>query len=349
MAGGYVLKRIIIVVMVGVVGLFGLFMVVLFTTPCCALQPVVTLESATRNADGTIQILLSTTIDDLDELRVFDQQGNVIETKSTAFEKQVNTYFWQTTIPGHAQQITISTASSLPVGVVVEANVPDWRSGDATDVIRFERAVTVRLTPGDSTNPRGAMLRLTTTEDAFDQLHLYNQQGTRVDSIDTAFVWDAETYQFVWEFMVADDNVQMRLQLRDPLDTSVYVESVADGWLSLNKGIGFERGALPVIRLVTEIARKGEGTELHFVASEPVFDWLYVTEMDGTIVETMPMVFVPTDDQREYTWHVVISSYAERLVVVPVKSESRDILVMSNVATWKEMRVESEIGYVRAP
>ena len=343
------LKRIIIVVMVGVVGLFGLFVVVLFTTPCCALQPVVTLESATQNADGTIQILLSTTIDDLDELQIIDTQENVIETQLTAFEKQVNTYFWQTTIPGNAQQIRVSTASSLPVGVVVEANVPDWQALDVTYAIGFVRTLAVRLEPDDWSNPRAATMQLTSTEDAFAYLYLYDATGRRIDTMETAFQWDDEANQFIWQIIIADDVTQMELHPRNPIDMRIDIQSVTLGWLQANTGIGFVRGELPLLLLDSAIVLDDGRTTLRFVASEPVFDQMYVTKIDDAIIATFLPAFVEVDDAHGLVWQVTIPNDVERVVFVPVESESRSIVVDSNVSVWKNITTGSDIGFIRVP
>ena len=132
------LKRIIIAVVVIVFGVFIVLVAALMTVPCCALQPVVRLEHATRQANGTTLIRLSTTIDDLQELQLFDRQGNLVDTIPTAFEKEVNTYYWETFIPADIQRIVLVT-SAIPTDLVVEERSPDWRTLDVPSKIAKEK------------------------------------------------------------------------------------------------------------------------------------------------------------------------------------------------------------------
>lgn len=347
------MKRVLLFVVSIVAGgaiIAGLCIVlVLALWPCCAIEPTVTLESVTPNADGTIQILISTTMDDVDTLQVFDQRGLVIATQSTAFEKQVNTYFWQTTIPGNAQQITLSTASPLPAGVVAKTNVTDWLARDEPDTIGFERAVIVRLEPVDWANPRDDLVRLTTTEDVFGQLHLYDATETRIDSIDTAFLWDATGQRFVWELTLANTVEYVQLQLRTPIATMIDVQSEVRGWLRQPQELGFVRGKLPILLLVSTTELDDGRIEMYFEATEPVFELMHITDLAGVIETTQPTAFEAGDETLRYKWQVIIPNDAQRLVFVPVQSEWRRVIVSSNVSSWNEITVENDVGFIRLP
>lgn len=346
------MKRVLLFVsiVVGGVIVVGICVVLaLAMWPCCALQPEVRLELATPHTDGTTQIVVSTTIDNLQELHAFDVQGNLIATIPTAFEKQVNTYYWETTIPATAQQIVLLMSQPLPVGLVVAANVPDWRALDATQTIGFVRTLAVRLEPVDWVNPRAATVRLMATEDAFAYLYLYDATAQCIDTMETAFQWDDAANQFVWEMTIADDVAQMELHPRNPIETRIDIQSVVPGWLRANTGLGFVRGELPLLSLDAAIVLDDGRTELRFVASESVFDQMYVTKLDDSIIATFSPMFVEADDARGVVWQVTIPHDAARVVFVPVQSESRPIVVDSNVSIWQSITVGSDIGFRRVP
>lgn len=347
------MKRVLLFVVSIVVGgaiIAGLCIVlVLALWPCCALQPEVRLELATPHADGAIQIVVSTTIDDVQELQAFDGQGNLIATIPTAFEKQVNTYYWETTIPATAQQIVLLMAQPLPAGLIVEANVPDWQALDVTYAIGFVRTLTVRLEPLDWSNPRAATMQLTSTEDAFAHLYLYDATGRRIDTMETAFQWDDEANQFIWKITIADDVTQMELHPRNPIETRIDIQSVTSGWLQVNTGIGFVRGELPLLLLDSAIVLDDGRITLRFVASEPVFDQMYVTKIDDAIIATFSPAFVEVNDAHGFVWQVTIPNDAEYAIFVPMKSESRPVLVDSNVSMWRKITVGSDIGFIRQP
>jgi hypothetical protein len=346
------MKRVLLFVsiVVGGVIVVGICVVLaLAMWPCCALQPEVRLDVATLHADGTLHIVVSTTVDDLQELHAFDVQGNLIATIPTAFEKQVNTYYWETTIPATAQQIVLLMAQPLPAGLIVEANVPDWQALDVTNTIGFVRTLTVRLEPVDWSNPRAATVQLTSTEDVFAQLHLYDAMKRQVDSLESSFTWDDEAKRFIWEITIADDVTQMELHPRNPIEMRIDIQSVTSGWLQANTGIGFVRGELPLLLLDSAIVLDDGRTTLRFVASEPVFDQMYVTKRDDSIIATYLPVFVQAGDINGLVWQVTIPNDAERVVFVPVESESRSIVVDSNVSVWKNITVGSDIGFIRVP
>lgn len=345
------LKRIVIAVVVVVFGVFLVLVASLLTIPCCALKPEVRLELATRQANGTTLIRLSTTIDDLQELQLFDRQGNLVETIPTAFEKEVNTSYWETFIPAHIQRIMLVT-SSMRTDVAVEETAPDWRALDDTGAIGFEHVLGVVLFSVDAKESGKEVVRFTTSDNVFDTLHLYDAQNNQLNSIETAFTWDASRNWFVWEVTVPPEVAQMILHPRMPLEMTVEVQDLASGWLDSYEGIGFVRGELPMISLVSATARDDGQIEMIFEASELVLESMQLVRNDGTIESTIAVDFVPNPLRLGpwgFVWKVVIPSDAYKLVFVPVSSHQRGVHATSIVATWNEITLGEEIGFIQQP
>jgi hypothetical protein len=345
------MKRLVIVIAIvfGVLVVVGICaFVVLSQWTCCALQPTVRIELATDQIDGTTKILVSTTIDNLEELQAFDANGVLISTIPTAFEKQVNTYFWQVDIPAKTQRIEFVMPQPIPPDIAESSDALSWQALDAPNQIGFERVLTITLEPVNWTNAQDTAVLFSTTDEIFGVLHLYDLNNQRKDSIDTAFVWNAEVNGYIWEIALEPEVNQILFQLRDIRDTPIRVQSMKSGWLADSLQVGFYRGQLPLVMLASVIKQADEQVELYFEASEAVFDVLQLTMLDGTVM-TIPATFVPTNNTQGFELRVTVPADIDRIVFVPVSSESRRVVVSSNVTYWDEMGIGDSVGFFKSP
>lgn len=346
------MKRIAIVVasIVGVLLGLGVCVVVVFSQiSCCAIQPSIYLETATDQADGTTQILFSTTIDNIQELQAFDENGVLITTIPTVFEKQVNTYFWQVHIPTNTQRIEFIIPQPIPAGIEMQSDAPSWRQIETPNQIGFERALTITLEPISWEDDQDAAVRLAITDNASGLLHLYDVNDRRIASLDTAFVWDAEAKRYIWEITVAPEVDRMLLQLNDMRDRSVYVLSTKSGWLEEPTQVGFFRGEQPWVLLTSIGEPEGEFTEFRFESTEAVFDSVQLIKIDDTVIATLPATFVPAEGTQGFALRIKVPSDTYRIVFVPVQSEFRRVIVSSNVSYWDTITVGDDIGFINSP
>lgn len=345
------MKKLVIVIAI----VFGLLVgvgicafVVLSQWTCCAIQPVVRLELATEKSDGTTQLLLSTTADNLVAWQAFDEKNSLIATMPTVFEKQANTYFWQVNIPANTKRIALMMPQSVPSDIVISSAVPSWQALDAPNQIGFERVLVIMLEPGNGTNSQDTEVLLSTTDDLLGVLHLYDMNNQRIDSIDVAFVWDVVSTRYTWQVTLAPEVNRILFQLRDRPDALIQVQSTKFGWLEDPLQIGFYRGQLPVVMLMSVIERTDAQVDLRFEASEAVFDMLQLTTLDGTIM-TVPATFVPSENTQGFVLQVTAPANIDRIIVVPVLSESRRVVVSSNVSYWDEVSDGDGVGFVISP
>jgi len=345
------MKRIVMVlaivfaVFVGV----GICTLVVFSQiPCCAIQQTIDLTLAKDHADGTTRIMIVTTFAGINELRAFDANGVLLATVPTVFEKDGNSYAWQTTISVDIQRVELVT-DDVPQGIEVRSAVSGWRALDISTSIGFERVLMVRLDSTSGESEYDATVRISTTYDVFRQLDLYDVHNQIIASIVPDFVWDAESDEYRWELTLAPEVARIVLQPRDVLNAVIDVYSMKAGWLEDNQGIGFYRGERPLLMLLSAIEREGELIELHFEASEAVFDALQLTASDGTVLTTIPTKFVPANDVAGFGWKVTIPSNVYRIVFIPVQSELRQVLVASNVRYWQETHNGDNVGFINTP
>ncbi|MFZ9859127.1 MAG: hypothetical protein ACO3F2_12435 [Roseiflexaceae bacterium] len=344
------MKRLIFVIAIVVGTLVGVgicALVVLSQWNCCALQPTVRIDAATDQIDGTTKILVSTTIENLEELQAFDANDVLIATIPTAFEKQVNTYFWQVDIPAKTQRIEFVMPQPIPPDIVESSDAPSWQALDAPNQIGFERVLTITLEPVNWTNAQDTAVLFSTTDEIFGVLHLYDANNQRRDSIDTAFVWDAELMRYTWQVELASDVDRILFQLRDTRDTPIRGQSTKLGWLAESLQVGFYRGQLPLVILTSMTERTDGQVDIYFEASEAVFDVLQLT-FDGTVM-TVPASFEPTENTQGFALQVTVPADIDSIVLVPVSSESRRVVVSSNVAYWDELGIGDGIGFFKSP
>jgi hypothetical protein len=346
------MKRILVVLasVIGVLMVIGICaLIAISQIPCCAIQPSIYLQTATDQADGTTQILFSTTIDDIQELQAFDANDVLITAIPTAFEEQLNTYFWQVQIPTNTQRIAFVIPQPIPAGIEMQSDVPSWRKIETPNQIGFERALTITLEPVRWEDDQDAAVRLSMTENASGLLHLYDVNDRRIASLDTAFVWDADANRYIWEITLAPEVDRMHLQLNDLRDRSVYVLSMKSGWLEEPTPVGFFRGEQPWVILTSVGEPEGEFTEFRFESTEAVFDSVQLIKIDDTVITTLPATFVPAEGTQGFELRINVPLDTYRIVFVPVQSEFRRIMVTSDVSYWDTITVGDEIGFINSP
>lgn len=127
-----VLKALAVLV-VSVVLLAGCALFVLSQWSCCALQPALDLDAADLQTDGTTLVRFSTTMKDVPELQVRDGAGALIAVVPTEFERDVNTWYWQVTIPAEARQLIFPLAERSS-DLVVTSTVATWQVIEGSEV-----------------------------------------------------------------------------------------------------------------------------------------------------------------------------------------------------------------------
>jgi hypothetical protein len=341
------MNRIGIIIASIVAVLLGLGMCAVVAIPqmsCCAIQPTVHLDFATDQADTT-QVMISMTFDGVDELRAFDANGVLITTIPAVFDTQANTYLWQTTIPRATQRVELSMTEPIPQGLEIHSYVPQWQILDATTQIGFERVLAVLLDSNHVGDQQNTMIQLSTSYDVFSQLHLYDTNEQRIESIDTAFVWDVESNTDVWEFPIDSEIARIELQPRNALKIAKDVYTTTPGWVEDYQRIGFFRGARPLL-LLTSVS---ERMEFRFEASQSVFAQIVVMQSDGTVIATIPVAFEPGSQTQNYQWRVTLPENTYRVVFVPVPSETRRMVLLSDAPDWNVITVGDDIGFIYSP
>lgn len=342
------MKRILVVIamLIGVLVIIGICALVVISQTCCALQPKVYFKIAPDTTDSTTELTISTTFDGVDELRAFDANGVLIATIPTAFEKKDNSraYEWQTTIPRDTQRVELSM-TEIPQGLEVEPSVPQWRAREVTTKIELERVLAVRLEAINWENEHEAMMRLTTTYDAFRQIHLYDTDDRRIESIDTAFVWDEKSSTYQWQIDIAPEVARIELQPREALQIATDIYTAKPGWLEDQQRIGFFRGVRPLLMLTSV----SEQMEFRFEASQAVFEKIVVMQSDDTVIATIPVAFEPGTQTQNFEWRVTLPENTDRVVFVPVLSETRRMVLVSDDPDWNVITVGDDIGFIYSP
>lgn len=344
------MKRILVVLasVIGVLVVIGICaFVAISQIPCCAIQPKVYLETVTDNTDGTTALMISMTFDDVDELHAFDANGVLIATIPAAFEQKDNShsYDWQISVPRDTQRIELAMSESLPYGIEVESSLPQWQTLDVTTTIGFERVLALRLEVINWENEQEAMTQLTTSYDAFSQLYLYDENEQRIASIDTAFVWDTKSNEYQWQLEIAPEVHRIELQPRGALKMTTDIYTAKPGWLEDEQRIGFFRGVRPLLMLTSV----SEQMEFRFEASQAVFAQIVVMQSDGIVIATIPVAFEPGTQTQKYQWRVTLPENTDRVVFVPVPSETRRMVLLSDDPDWNVITIGDDIGFIYSP